>query len=53
MSALYMALCTSLACVRDDSDLPGDKRTQVCKVANLLSDVLPTGLRYANELRGR
>lgn len=53
MSTLYMALYTSLVCECDDPKLPGKKWNQVCKVVGLLSDVLPAGLRYANELRGR
>ena len=53
ISALYMALCTSSACVYDGPNLPGMKRNQICKVVEFLSDILLAGLRYANKIYGR
>jgi hypothetical protein len=49
----FIWLCALPQLVCDDPNLPGEKRIQVCKVVGFLSEVLPVGLRYANELSGR
>jgi len=49
----FIWLCELPQLVCDDPNLPGEKRIQVCKIVGFLSDVLPAGFRYANELRCR